>query len=126
MARTFNPSFHLWAFSQIKFCIGRSRHCYRLSLVQKASHFFSSVFYIVIFDFSIGALDRYSQLLILSLTVFSAAVLSEFLKIQNKRTKIILIFGIIIALILVKLQFLPQNVFPLYPKTEWISRFVHF
>lgn len=83
---------------------------------------FAFIFYIILFDFSIGALDRYLQLLVLPLTVLSATVISEITKIENRRTKEFLFAGIIIGLILVLIQSLPHYVPPLHPKSEWISR----
>ncbi len=82
------------------------------------------IFYIVLFDFSIGALDRYLQLLILPLTVFSALVVSSLLQNTEKRKTEIFLSGSVGALILVFLQFLPHFVPPLHPKSEWIGRIV--
>jgi hypothetical protein len=85
----------------------------------------SFVFYIVLFDFSLGALDRYLQLLVLPLTVISTVVISDILKEENRRDKEFLLIGSILALVLIFLQSLPHYVPPLHPKTEWVGRFIH-
>ncbi|MCX6701656.1 MAG: glycosyltransferase family 39 protein [Candidatus Zambryskibacteria bacterium] len=83
---------------------------------------FAFVFYIVLFDFSIGALDRYLQLLILPLTVMTAVIITPVIFTTEKRKREFVLLGIIVALILVVLQSLPHYVPPLHPKAEWISR----
>lgn len=87
---------------------------------------FAFIFYIILFDFSIGALDRYLQLIILPLTVLSAITISSLLKIDNKNTKKWLFFGIVTALFLILLQFVNHYVPTLHPKSEWISRIFSF
>jgi hypothetical protein len=87
---------------------------------------FSFIFYVVLFDFSLGALDRYLQLIILPLTMMSAGVLAELLRGNSRRTKEFLLLGSIAALVLVLLQSVPHYVPPLHPKAEWISRVLHF
>ena len=91
---------------------------------------FSFIFYIVLFDFSIGALDRYLQLIILPLTVFCAIAVSYLLKIEDKYSKkylkISLIAGLLLVLIFILLQFVYHYVPTLHPKTEWISRIISF
>jgi hypothetical protein len=84
------------------------------------------VFYIVLFDFSIGALDRYLQLLVLPLTAISAVVVAHITKIKSNQTREFLLLGIIVGLILVLLQSLPQYVPSLYPKAQWVSRVLSF
>ncbi len=81
----------------------------------------SFVFYIVLFDFSIGALDRYLQLLIIPLTVFASSVLSN-VDFKEKRSKEFLFLGTVFALLFLLLQSLPHFVPPLHPKAEWIGR----
>lgn len=82
------------------------------------------IFYIVLFDFSIGALDRYLQLLILPLTIMSSVVIGSINFSSEKRTKEFLLLGAIFALVLFLLQSLPHAVYALHPKSEWISRIV--
>ncbi len=84
--------------------------------------FFSFVFYIVLFDFSIGALDRYLQLLILPLTAITTAVISKILKADDRRYKEFFYLGLLVALILVILQSITHYIPPLHPKTDWVNR----
>ncbi len=83
------------------------------------------IFYVVLFDFSIGALDRYLQLLVLPAVVFSSAILAE-VNFKEKRSKEFLFLGLIIGIIIVLLQSLPHFIPPLHPKTEWIQRALSF
>src|SRR3989344_4279374 len=85
---------------------------------------FAFLFYIVLFDFSIGALDRYLQLVILPLTIMSSIIVSHVFEVKSRYSKKFLIFGIAVAVGLVILQFLPHYVPSLHPKAEWISRIV--
>lgn len=85
------------------------------------------VFYLVLFDFSIGALDRYFQFLIIPLCIISGIVLAKLL--PTFRNGIDVLDGIIILVIstiLFSLQFFNHFVPPLYPKSEWLSRLVSF
>lgn len=82
------------------------------------------IFYVVLFDFSVGALDRYLQLLILPLIVLSAVTVTHILNISDKRTKEYALLGVIVALSILLLQTLPHYVPALHPKTEWVSRFL--
>lgn len=85
---------------------------------------FAFVFYVVLFDFSIGALDRYLQLMILPLTIMSSIIISSINFRAEKRTKEFLLLGVIFALVLFLLQSIPHSVYALHPKAEWISRVV--
>jgi hypothetical protein len=89
---------------------------------------FAFIFYVILFDFSIGALDKYLQLLVLPLTVFSSVIIDRTLKlkdaVKDNRTKKFLLLGIIFSVVVFSVQFLPQYVPPLYPKSEWISRVI--
>lgn len=80
------------------------------------------VFYLIAFDFSLGALDRYFEFLVVPLCIISGAVYAAFLQkldITGKAWAAIVSCGIFAV------QFLPQSVPSLYPKTEWISRALH-
>ncbi len=80
-------------------------------------------FYLFAFDFSIGALDRYLQFLIVPLCIISGVVFAKVF--DNKKTKLGKIDFITTSIITVSifvLQFFNYSVLPLYPKTEWISR----
>ncbi len=87
---------------------------------------FSFIFYVILFDFSLGALDRYWQLLVLLLTIISSVVFSKYVNTNNNRFKEFAFIGVAISLLLILFQSLPHYVPPLYPKTEWISRAVSF
>lgn len=77
------------------------------------------IFYIGIFDFSQGALDRYLQLMIIPLCVIAGAVFAKYISFDKKGE---VIWPIIISGLILSLQFFPHFVPSLYPKTEWISR----
>ena len=82
--------------------------------------FVGLIFYLLAFDFSLGALDRYFQFLIIPLCIISAAV---FVKIINYESRIMnYTLPILISIVIFSLQFLPHFVPPLYPKTLWLSR----
>jgi len=83
---------------------------------------FAFVFYIVLFDFSIGALDRYLQLLILPITVMSAILLAPIIFSEDIKLKKFLLIGIGVSVLLFLLQYINHFVPPLHPKAEWISR----
>lgn len=83
---------------------------------------FAFLFYIVLFDFSIGALDRYLQLVILPLTVMTSVIITPVIYALEKRKKEFLFLGLLVAAVLVLLQSIPHSIPPLHPKTEWIYR----
>ena len=85
---------------------------------------FGLFFYLVLFDFSVGALDRYLQFLIVPLVALAAVFLSR----QHfARTHYAYLgIGIIFAALFVALQFLPHAVPALHPKSEWIGRILSF
>ncbi|MBI2670127.1 MAG: glycosyltransferase family 39 protein [Candidatus Yanofskybacteria bacterium] len=81
------------------------------------------IFYLVLFDFSSGALDRYFQFMIVPLSVISGVVVSNIFEGQSVYNKWrVIVFGCAIGLALFFLQFLPHFVPALYPKTEWFNR----
>ncbi len=86
---------------------------------------FSLVFYVVLFDFSIGALDRYMQLLVLPLAVICSVVISKIFQGDGRRFKEFFYLGIMVSLVLVLMQSLPHFVPPLHPKSDWINRALH-
>jgi len=97
-------------------------------IFKKARPFFvflatETVFYLVLFDFSTGALDRYFQFMIVPLCVISAVVFVSIFKTgDNRRNKEYLLLGVLLALFLSLTLFIPQFVPSLYPKKAWISR----
>ena len=83
---------------------------------------FGLIFYLFLFDFSIGALDRYFAFMVIPLCIIVGAIIVEKIKsIKDVKLPFILVATIVI-LIVNSLQFLSQAVPPLYPKTEWVHR----
>ncbi len=81
-------------------------------------------FYLVLFDFSIGALDRYLAFLVIPLCVIAGVQISENIK-DIKNIKLSYLFvGAVVLFIVNSVQFLNQAVPALYPKTEWVNRIV--
>ncbi len=84
---------------------------------------FGMIFYTILFDFSIGALDRYLQFLIIPLCAISAVVIVSVMQSgDNKRNREYIFLGTIFALILFMTVFVPHFVPSLQPKSAWISR----
>ena len=85
------------------------------------------IFYFIIFDFSQGALDKYLMFSIIPLSVISAAIITPVIE-ENKEKKKIggIVVGILGAITIILLALLPHTLFPLYPKTLWLSNIVHF
>ena len=83
---------------------------------------FGLLFYLIIFDFSTGALDRYLQFLIVSLISLSAVVLARFAEAPQRPDYRLIAIGSIVAIAVFALQFLPHAVPPLYPKSAWLGR----
>ncbi len=85
--------------------------------------FFGLIFYIVVFDFSIGALDRYLQFVIVPLCAISSVVIVSILKSDSDlRNKEYLLLGLLIASFLSVLLFVPHFVPSLHPKMAWLKR----
>lgn len=82
------------------------------------------VFYLLIFDFSDGALDRYLQFLIIPLCVVAGAVLAKIFtqsKVSKRETGVLV--GVLLSgLAVLALQFIPHSVPPHYPKADWLWR----
>lgn len=88
---------------------------------------FGLFFYTILFDFSIGALDRYMQFLIIPLCAISAIVINSIFKDENnKRNTEYLLLGSILALVLSLVLFLPHFVPSLHPKSAWLARIASF
>jgi hypothetical protein len=86
---------------------------------------FAFLFYVVLFDFSLGALDRYLQLVVLPLCIFSALAISDIWNNTDTKRNQHILLGVIVSLLLILVQSLPHYVPPLHPKTEWVSRIAH-
>lgn len=87
------------------------------------------LFYIVIFDFSLGALDRYLQLVVLPLSVLSGVAIVSVLKntqrfkeVTREKLQTFFFLSCIFSVLLLLTQFTPHYAPPLQPKAEWISR----
>lgn len=76
------------------------------------------LFYLVIFDFSGGALDRYFQFLVLPLSIIAGSVCAKNFELKNRNVLPPLFIGVVVYL----LQFFNHYVPPLHPKSEWIGR----
>lgn len=83
---------------------------------------FSFIFYIVLFDFSIGALDRYLQLIILPLTVITTLVISKIFEGDDRKFNNVFFASSIISIVLVLLLSVSHYVPSLHPKADWIDR----
>ena len=80
-------------------------------------------FYIFAFDFSIGALDRFFQFLIIPLCLISGSVFAgAFEKFFENIKKSHIISLILLIAFLVLIQFIPHTVPSLHPKAEWVGR----
>jgi hypothetical protein len=88
--------------------------------------FIGLLFYLFIFDFSLGAIDRYLQFLIVPLCVISGTVFAEIMSKEEKISKIKTAVISAVALLIFKLQFLDNYVPSLYPKTEWVNYVLSF
>ena len=87
---------------------------------------FGLLFYIVLFDFSHGAIDKYLMLLAAPLAILCGeSLVQAFASGPQKSVRRGVTIGIVVALVLLALNFLPQSVVALYPKTEWFSRVLH-
>ena len=86
--------------------------------------FVGLIFYLIVFDFSRAALDKYLAFLVIPLAVISGVTLGEIFGQENSGSDIRrgLFTGLAIAVSIFILQFLPHFVPPLYPKEEWINR----
>lgn len=76
-------------------------------------------FYLVAFDFSGGALDRYFQFLVLPLSIISGAIIAK--NIVNLKWGDIVLPTLLSAVVFI-FQFAEHAVPPLHPKSEWVDR----
>ncbi len=88
------------------------------------------LFYLVIFDFSQGALDKYLMFIIIPICAIGGGVLAHVFNGQKikyvlKNYRWVIVIGILIGAGIVALNFIPQTVVPLYPKTAWFVRVLH-
>lgn len=82
-------------------------------------------FYLLLFDFSIGALDRYLAFMVIPSCIVAGYVWArgreEWLSGINKRS---FAFATVVTAVIFGLQFLPHVTVPLHPKGEWLSRII--
>ena len=85
-------------------------------------------FYLLLFDFSSGALDRYLEFTVVPLSIISGVVMSGIFKQTESsgREKMgrLITLGLLISAGIFLLQFIPHFTPPLWPKTEWFHRFL--
>ncbi len=80
------------------------------------------MFYLVIFDFSVGALDRYLQAVVVPLVIMSSVFFTEVFEDGWTLTKKQILLPIVGGLGILALSFLPQVIPPHHPKTDWLIR----
>ncbi len=85
---------------------------------------FGFIFYIILFDFSLGALDRYLQFIIIPLCALTAVAIVSVLgePSATKADRNHIFSGTILSLLVLCVCFLSQSVPSLYPKSAWVSR----
>src|SRR3989344_1654615 len=89
--------------------------------------FLGLIFYLVIFDFSRAALDKYLTFLILPLAVISGVIFNEIFGQEGRRGMHPgLLIGLAFVIIIFFSQFLQHFIPPLYPKEEWMGRIIKF
>ena len=88
------------------------------------------IFYFILFDFSRGALDKYIMFAIVPLSVIGGAIFANIFKninsLKENRIGRFVILGIILSGFLISLNFTSHSIVPLYPKTEWFGKVIHF
>ncbi len=82
----------------------------------------SLVFYLVLFDFSIGALDRYLAFLVVPTVAICTYLSRIYMSRVEKLDRTYLGLGVLLICGIALLQFLPHEVFSLHPKALWLSR----
>ncbi|PJE51064.1 MAG: hypothetical protein COV29_02205 [Candidatus Yanofskybacteria bacterium CG10_big_fil_rev_8_21_14_0_10_36_16] len=91
----------------------------------------SFLFYVVLFDFSRAALDKYLALIVVPLSVISGVAISDFLKgaggiRQVLKNKLSVFWALYAGAVLLFINFLPHVAPPQYPKEEWFGRILSF
>jgi len=79
------------------------------------------IFYVVIFDFSSAALDKYLALIAVPLSIIGGSVIADHAGDTLGRTKYWL-SGLAVGVAISAIQFISHAVPPLYPKDEWLGR----
>ena len=79
-------------------------------------------FYLILFDFSQGALDKYLMYTIVPLAALTGTIFADAIRGLTTRTLAGgALLGVGCTALLVALNLLSPEVLPLYPKTEWLS-----
>lgn len=90
--------------------------------------FLGTIFYLIIFDFSRSALDKYLAFMIVPLSIMAGTIVHNILSGDHNKSLIptgeVVFFGVVFAVIIFSLQFLPHFTPPLYPKEEWLGRII--
>lgn len=84
------------------------------------------IFYLILFDFSSAALDKYFAFIAVPLSIISGSVLAQVFSNPSKNLRGPLGIGILLIIILSSFQFINHAVPPLYPKDEWLNRVFGF
>lgn len=89
------------------------------------------IFYLVLFDFSIGALDRYLAFLVVPLCFIVGSLCSHYAQKEVESTpektgNILIVYTILLVCIFFASQFAHHVVPPQHPKTEWVNAVMSF
>ena len=86
---------------------------------------FGLFFFLILFDFSRGALDKYLMFAIIPISILAANVITEnvylFRNLNRQKFVLISLASLLVAGALLALNFFPQNILSLYPKTAWFG-----
>lgn len=85
---------------------------------------FGTIFYLFVFDFSLGAIDRYFQFAIVPLCTISSLIFAKHFDSKEKIRLYNVLVPAIFGFAIFSVQFLNHFVPPLYPKTEWFYRLI--
>lgn len=83
---------------------------------------FGTIFYLFVFDFSLGAIDRYFQFTVVPFSIISGFIFSKYFELKEKIKTSDYFVAIVLGVAIFFVQFFHHFVPPLYPKTEWLSR----
>ena len=85
------------------------------------------IFYLMLFDFSLGALDKYFQFVVAPLSIIGGVSFSRIFRNVNIRKLLApVVIGTSVAVFFFLLQFIPHFVPSLWPKSDWLNRAFNF
>lgn len=89
------------------------------------------VFYLFLFDFSIGALDRYFAFLVVPLCFIVGSIYTKFFDTEVKQSQVgvskqDMLFAGVLSTFVFAFQFMYHNVPPQHPKSEWVDAVLSF